>query len=74
LVPFELEDDELLARIREGGGEMPSISSQRVTDAEVKQIAAYLRSLSAAGGPGPAGLASCRISRALRTFRSPYQG
>lgn len=45
LVPFEMEDDELLIRVREGGGEMPPISANRVSDDEVKQIAAYLRSL-----------------------------
>lgn len=56
LVPFTMEIDELMIRVREGGGEMPSISSQRVTDDEVKQIAEYLRSLSAAGDSGPAGL------------------
>jgi mono/diheme cytochrome c family protein len=46
LVPFELEDEELLAKVREGGGEMPPISANRVSDDEVKQIAAYLKSLS----------------------------
>jgi mono/diheme cytochrome c family protein len=45
LVPFELEDEELLARVREGGGEMPPFSEKRVSDDEVKQIASYLRSL-----------------------------
>lgn len=47
LIPFELDDDELLIRVREGGGEMPPISENRVSDDQVKQIAAYLRSLSA---------------------------
>jgi|GEM_PF-3519002 mono/diheme cytochrome c family protein len=46
LVPFEMEVDELLAKVREGGGEMPPISANRVSDDEVKQIAAYLTSLS----------------------------
>ena len=46
LVPFAMEDDELLAKVREGGGEMPPISANRLSDDEVKQIAAYLRSLS----------------------------
>jgi mono/diheme cytochrome c family protein len=45
LVPFEMEVDELLVRVREGGGEMPPISETRVSDDEVKQIAAYLKSL-----------------------------
>ena len=48
LVPFEMDDDALLARVREGGGEMPPISGNRVSDEEVKQIGAYLRSLSVA--------------------------
>ena len=46
LVPFSLDVDELLIRVREGGGEMPPISEKRVSDDEVKQIAAYLTSLS----------------------------
>jgi len=41
-----MEVDELLVRVREGGGEMPPISENRVSDDEVKQIAAYLKSLS----------------------------
>ena len=45
LVPFEMEIDELMARVREGGGEMPPISENRVSDDEVKAIAAYLMSL-----------------------------
>ena len=48
LVPFTMELDELMARVREGGGEMPPISENRVSDDEVKQIAAYLTSLGAA--------------------------
>lgn len=47
LVPFEMDADELLIRVREGGGEMPPISANRVSDDEVKQIAAYLTSLTA---------------------------
>jgi mono/diheme cytochrome c family protein len=46
LVPFEMEVDELLIRVREGGGEMPPISANRVSDDEVKAIASYLTSLS----------------------------
>lgn len=46
LIPFEMDVDELLVRIREGGGEMPPISENRVSDDEVKQIAGYLKSLS----------------------------
>src|SRR4029453_6486231 len=47
LVPFEMEVEELIAKVREGGGEMPPISENRLSDDEVKQIAAYLTSLSA---------------------------
>ena len=49
LVPFSMEIDELIARVREGGGEMPPISENRVSDDEVKQIAAYLTSLGVEG-------------------------
>ncbi len=45
LVPFDVDDEELIIRVREGGGEMPPISENRVSDADVKQIGAYLRSL-----------------------------
>jgi mono/diheme cytochrome c family protein len=45
LVPFTMEPEELLVRVREGGGEMPPISANRVSDDDVKQIAAYLKSL-----------------------------
>lgn len=50
LVPFELDDEQLLAKVREGGGEMPPFSERRLSDDEVKQIAAYLRSLKPAAG------------------------
>lgn len=46
LVPFEMDADELLVQVREGSGEMPPISENRVSDDEVKQIAGYLKSLS----------------------------
>ena len=45
LVPFEMEVEELIAKVREGGGEMPPVSENRLSDDEVKQIAAYLKSL-----------------------------
>ena len=45
LVPFTMELEELLIKVREGGGEMPPISANRVSDEEVKQIAEYLISL-----------------------------
>ena len=44
LVPFEMEYDELIAKVREGGGEMPPISTRTVSDDEVKQIFDYLKS------------------------------
>jgi mono/diheme cytochrome c family protein len=46
LIPFEMEVDELIVQVREGSGEMPPISENRVSDEEVKQIAGYLKSLS----------------------------
>jgi mono/diheme cytochrome c family protein len=45
LVPFAMDVEELLIRVREGGGEMPPISENRVSDDDVTQIAAYLTSL-----------------------------
>ena len=47
LVPFSMEPEELLIRVREGGGEMPPISENRLSDDDVKLIAAYLTLLSA---------------------------
>jgi quinoprotein glucose dehydrogenase len=46
LVPFTMEVEELMIRVREGGGEMPPISANRLSDDDLKQIAAYLKSLS----------------------------
>jgi mono/diheme cytochrome c family protein len=46
LVPFEREYRELLAIVREGTGEMPPISAERLSDEAVRQIADYLKSLS----------------------------
>jgi mono/diheme cytochrome c family protein len=45
LVPFSMDAEELLIRVREGGGEMPPIAENRVSDEEVHSIAAYLTSL-----------------------------
>ena len=45
LVPLEIEYDELLAKVREGGGEMPPISTRTLSDDDVKQIFTYLKSL-----------------------------
>ena len=50
LVPFEFDDEQLLAKVREGGGEMPPISERRLSDDDVKQIAAYLRTLKPTSG------------------------
>jgi mono/diheme cytochrome c family protein len=54
LVPFTMEYDELIAKVREGGSEMPPISTNTVSDDEVKQIFAYLKSLSPAADPANA--------------------
>jgi mono/diheme cytochrome c family protein len=45
LVPMTLEYDELLAKVRQGGGEMPVISKAKMSDDEVKQVLEYLKSL-----------------------------
>jgi mono/diheme cytochrome c family protein len=45
LVPMTLDYDELLARVRQGGGEMPAISKSTLSDEQVKQILEYLKSL-----------------------------
>jgi mono/diheme cytochrome c family protein len=45
LVPMTLDYDELLAKVRQGGGEMPAISKTTLTDEEVKQVLDYLKSL-----------------------------
>ena len=45
LVPLDKDYDEVLAMVREGGGQMPPISAERVSDDEVKQIVEYLKSL-----------------------------
>jgi quinoprotein glucose dehydrogenase len=46
LVPFTRSFDELLAVVREGAGQMPPISAQTLSDNEVAEIIAYLRSVS----------------------------
>jgi mono/diheme cytochrome c family protein len=48
LVPLAMEYEELIAKVREGGSEMPPISTTTVSDDEVRQIFAYLKSLSPA--------------------------
>ena len=45
LAGIALEYDEFLAKVRHGGGEMPSISQKEITDDEVKQVLEYLKSL-----------------------------
>jgi mono/diheme cytochrome c family protein len=52
LVPLEMEYDELLAKVREGGGEMPPVSTRTLSDDDVKQIFNYLKSLSSADQKG----------------------
>ena len=49
LVPLDKDYDEVLAKVREGGGEMPPFTAARVSDDEVKQIVEYLKSLKGAG-------------------------
>jgi mono/diheme cytochrome c family protein len=45
LVPMTMDFDELLAKVRQGGGEMPAVSKTKMTDDEVKQVLEYLKSL-----------------------------
>src|SRR5579862_2321797 len=54
LVPFTMEYDEVLAKVREGGSEMPPISAQTVSDDEVKQILEYLKSITPPATPASA--------------------
>ena len=46
LVPFSRDYEELLGIVREGTGQMPPISTRELSDADVAQIVAYLKSLS----------------------------
>src|SRR5438046_6455110 len=45
LLPMTLEYEELLAKVRQGGGEMPAITKAKMSDDEVKQVLEYLKSL-----------------------------
>jgi mono/diheme cytochrome c family protein len=45
LVPMTMDYDELLAKVRQGGGEMPAVPKTKLTDDEVKQVLEYLKSL-----------------------------
>src|SRR5262245_5146501 len=46
LVPLDKDFNEVLGIVREGTGEMPPIPQERISDEDVKQIVAYLKSLS----------------------------
>jgi mono/diheme cytochrome c family protein len=48
LVPLDKDYDEVLTMVREGGGQMPPITAERVSDDEVRQIVEYLKSLKGA--------------------------
>jgi mono/diheme cytochrome c family protein len=48
LVPLDKALDEVLAIVREGVGQMPPISAERVSDEDVTRIVAYLKSLKSA--------------------------
>jgi len=45
LVPLDKQVDEVLGIVREGVGQMPPISAERVSDEEVKRIVDYLKSV-----------------------------
>ena len=45
LVPFNMEFDAFVAIVREGGGQMPQISAREISDEQVRQVAAFLKSL-----------------------------
>jgi mono/diheme cytochrome c family protein len=70
LVPLDMEYEEVIAKVREGGSEMPPISTTTVSDDEVKQIFAYLKSLS----PAADHAASHVISRLVTTAYPAKQG
>lgn len=57
-----MEFEELIAKVREGGSEMPPISTTTVSDDEVKQIFAYLKSLSPAADRAAASHAILRVA------------
>jgi mono/diheme cytochrome c family protein len=70
LVPMTMDYEEFLARVRQGGGEMPQISKSTITDEQVKEVLEYLKSLSAPT-PHAAG-ASTEVARfARRDDRQP---
>jgi len=45
LVPFDRDVEDVLAIVREGTGEMPPVSAERVSDDDIRAIVAYLKSL-----------------------------
>jgi mono/diheme cytochrome c family protein len=45
LVPLDKEVDEVLGIVRDGTGQMPPVSAERVSDDDVKHIVDYLKSL-----------------------------
>lgn len=47
LVPFDRELDDVMTIVREGTGQMPPISAERVSDQELGSIVSYLKSLKA---------------------------
>lgn len=45
LVPFDREVEDVMTIVRDGTGQMPPISAERVSDEEIAQIVAYLKTL-----------------------------
>ena len=52
LVPLEHDLDEVMVIVREGRGQMPPVVPARLSDDEIKQIVAYLKSLDTAPPAG----------------------
>ena len=50
LVPFKKESTELNEIVRQGIGQMPAFPRTEISDAEIEQVRAYLRSLTAGNG------------------------
>jgi mono/diheme cytochrome c family protein len=50
LVPFKKELTELIEIVRQGLGQMPALPRSEITDAEIEQVRAYLKSLTAGNG------------------------
>jgi mono/diheme cytochrome c family protein len=53
LVPLDHDFDEVMMIVREGRGQMPPVSPERLTDDEIKAIVAYLKSLDSATPAAP---------------------